>query len=685
MPRCRNCAQELSVNSAFCGACGVAVITKSPSSRRRKVPWVTIGLTAVGVVSLVLIGFRFISKNSAEYVGGAGSPEAAVEQFALALSSEDVFAATSYIAPDEIDGLTDVLDSFLSVIDAGSGGLVNGTDVEVEIEVTDLSSSMQGDNASIVSFTVSGSVTPGVTNGPVGVALPASLTFGAEELDDLYPGRGDEVDVVTVKLGSKWFVSPMLTMGHIFVERYDLANGDFDIVGSNRQGGGVDPEDAVDGMFRAIENREAEDLADFLGGGEGRLAAVFSDAIDELLGEISPDVNYSIDAQLSPGEDNRVILDDIEVAYSDLYNSGSVEVDGDCVAVMNGFGERDRVCWLDELPLIADVDNTIEFVTVREGGATRVRLIPSITDIAARLVPAFDRQTYLYATEFDWADTATAVAVGSDTAINLDGALYAVHEFEALANQRYRVTSDLSSQLWYRNEEGTWEKSWSSSITPKSATKVRVVTRAEERCSEICFPESGGSDTLRVRAVPVQTGPFPSKLVGELGPGDEILFILDVSTTANVQMVFNAGGSFVWDFVDRPAYFDGTLYVLEPGQVSISVVNNGSDRGSFELFPEQVRVGFDGARRLVVNLSAGAISTRVYLPAGSSTITAIPLDGQDIVLYVSSTPPCSSDVGGYGDAESCRVFTEFGRSGYLIDVRGYGYSDERGQVELVLS
>jgi hypothetical protein len=653
-------------------------------------PRAAVGLAAIGVVSLGVIGFRLISNTNADFVGGAGSPEAAVEQFALALGSEDVFAATSFIAPDEIDGFTDVLNSFLSVIDAGSGGLVDGTDFEVEIELTDVSASMQGDSAAIVSFEVSGSIAPGVTSGPLSVALPSSVTFRTEDLIDLYSGRGDEIDVVTVKLGDKWFVSPMLTMGHLFVENNDLPDGDYDIIGSKRQGGGADPEDAVDAMLKAIEDRDSEDFADSLGGGEGRFARVFSDAIDELLGEISPDVDYSIDARISPGEGGRVVLEDIEVSYSDSYSNGSVEVDGDCVAVVDQYGESDRECLLDELPLITDVDSSIEFRTVEEGGGRRVRLVPLITEIAARLIPAFDRQTYLYAVGLEWSDTATAVAVGSDTDFDLDDAWYAVFEFDALANQRYRVTTDRNLRLWYRGEDGSWENSWSGSLTPETDTKVRVVTSADADfgCDEtlipICFPEAGGSGTLRVRAVPVQTGEFPAILVGELGPGDEIMFVLDVVSAANIQISFNAGEFFSWNFVGTNWDYDGDVgYVLEPGQVSISVFNYGSERGAFELVSEQTRVGFEGSSRVVVDISGGGSSTRVYLPNGISNITAFPLDDQDIVLELQYFG-CTADDGYDGDAERCRVsVSEPGW--YEINVRGYGVSNDYGQVELVLS
>ncbi len=688
MATCSNCTNALSADAAFCTICGEPVAALSPPPHRRSVPWVATGLGAVGLIALGLVGFRLLSTSNSEFVGGASSPEVAVEEFVSALASEDVFAAVGYIAPDEIDGASDVLDALLSKVDGDTGGLANGSDLAVELELVDVSTSMEGDNAAIVSFEVSGSIGSGETSGPVSVALPSSASFSADDLDGLYPGTGSEVEVVTVKLGGNWYVSPMLSFGHLIVENGDLPSGDFDRVGTERRGGAQDPEEAVDNMFAAIEDRNADDLAESLGGGEGRFATVFSDAIDELFAEIGSDVGYTVDARTSAGDGDDVVLDDVEVSWFDAYSSGSVEVKDDCIAAEDEYGDRDRVCLLDELALTEDVDGTVELLTVKEDDGWRVRLVPTITDVAARFVPALDRQAFLYAAGLEWADTATPVTVGTDTDIDLDDVWYSVHEFDAVAGQRYRVSTDRDeSRLWWQDADGNWDDTWSRTVTPEVDTKVRVVTRADvdyDNCYGMCLPDAGGSDTLRVRAVPVQTGPFPAVLSGELDPGDEILFVLDVAAAENIQVAFSADDSISWDLVDGDyGYLAENAYSIEPGTISIAVWNNGSSSGSFELSPSQVVAGFGGSDRVTVDIGSGSGSADVVLPPGSWTVTAQPLDGQDIVLSIPSFD-CVVDSGVEGDAEQCFASADVATTA-RVEVTGWQTSDEYGQVELVLS
>ncbi len=674
-------------DAAFCPSCG-APAPVAPASRKRSVPWLAALLGVVGLVAFGVLGFRLFSTSASEFVGGASSPESAVEEFTSALASEDVFAAVGFIAPDEIDGASDVLGALLSTIDGDSGGLAEGTDLKVELELADVSASMQGDDAAIVSFEVAGSIGAGETGGPVSVALPSSASFRADDLEDLYPGSGAEVEVVTVKLGGNWYVSPMLSFGHLIVENADLPSGDFDRVGAERRGGATDPEDAVEAMVAAIEDRDAEDFAESLGGGEGRFATVFVDAIDELLAEIGPDVGYAVNVRTSRGDGDDVVLDDVEVSWFDANGSGNVEVKDDCIAAEDEYGDRDRICLLDELPLTQDVDGTIEMQTVNEDDGWRVRLVPTVTDAAARLVPAFDRQTFLYAGGLEWADTATPVAVGSDTDIDLDDVWYTVHEFDAVAGQRYRVSTDRDeSRLWFRNAEGNWDDTWTRTLTPEADTKVRVVTRADvdyDDCDWICLPDAGGSDTLRIRAVPVQTGPFPAVLSGELGPGDEILFDLDVAAAENIRVALNADESVSWAFVDgNYGYLAEDTYSIEPGSISIAVWNNGAASGTFELVPSQVVVGFNGSDRVTVDLGSGFAAAEVALPPGSWTIAARPLDGQDVILTVPSFD-CFVDGGVGGDTERCSVSVDRSTTA-TVEVTGWRNSDAYGQVELVLS
>ena len=664
MPTCLNCAQSLAGDAAFCPTCGAPV--PPASRRRRKAPILAAVVGVVGVVALGVVGFRLFSSTSSAFVGGASSPEAAIEELAAALAAEDVFAAVGYIAPDEIDGASDVLDSFIATIDDGSGGIGDGTDYTVDLAPTGVNASMQGDDAAIVSFEMSGSIGSGETDGPAGVALPSSASFTASDLEELFPGGGDEVELVTVRLGGNWYVSPMLSLGNLIAEQGDLPSGDFDRVGEERQGGAKDPEAAVEAMFSAIEDRNVDDLAESLGGGEGRFATVFTDAIDELLGEIPSDVTYSVDVRTSPADGEAVTVDDVEVAYSDSYGFGSVEVKGDCIATQDEYGESDRVCVLDELPLTADVDDTIEMQTVEEDGGTRVRLVPTITDIAARLVPAIDRQTFMYAAGLQWADAATPVAVGTDVDVDFGGSLYKVFEFPAQAGTRYRVSAKGDVDIYVQRDDGTWEfvtdssgydDNWGgSSIDVEEDSMVRVVVESEvDDCEGFCLPGGEGTDVVRVRQVPVQTGEFPAVLSGELAPGDEIVFDLNVASAENAQIDFSASEALEWGFDDfYPQSVGDSSYALEAGPLRIYVRNNGSTVEPFELSPSEMSVGFGGSSTAVVSLDSGPVPTEVVLQPGTWVIRAVPLDGQDIVLEVAQLD-CYNDAGVQGDVEECYI------------------------------
>ncbi|MET1003302.1 MAG: hypothetical protein ABWZ15_15950 [Acidimicrobiia bacterium] len=76
--------------------------------RRTRRPWRT-ALTAGGLAALLGVGTLGIV--SVLGGGGADSPEGAVKQFADALEHEDPLAAVAVLAPDEVRGLSDAVDS----------------------------------------------------------------------------------------------------------------------------------------------------------------------------------------------------------------------------------------------------------------------------------------------------------------------------------------------------------------------------------------------------------------------------------------------------------------------------------------------------------------------------------------------------------------------------------------------
>jgi hypothetical protein len=564
---------------------------------------VGVGLAVVGLGAAAFLAFRFVTGGD-NVAGGASSPEAVVEEMVEAINAKDPLAAVSLMAPDELDGIdvliedtTNNLDELgLNPLDADDGDFV------VDLEASQVDVSMEGDNAAIVSFELSGDVE--VPEDGAGIFTTLGFTnggFDSSDLEGALPGGGDEVDMIVVKLDGKWFASPMLTGGHYIVENAGLPSGEYDLVGAAERNAGADTaDDAVQALVDVINEPDAEELAAVLGGGEGRTALVFRDAIDELFSDIDTST-YEVSLSTDELDDGRIELSDVEIQSEDEYGgSSSISIDEDCATERYDDGSPIETCLLERFGIedSNDVDTSLWLDTVTEDGSSRVRIVPTLTDVLGRFVGLFDdRQELLYAVNAAQLDEATTVAPGNDVEIEFDGQLYSVNEFPIEEGEVYNVTvsDDALFDMYVQYDGSSLDYQYSSSFTADTDGMARIVVYSEPDvvgdCAEEynCRPSGEGSATLRIRQATRQTVSFPTIVSGELGPGDVRIFELDVTESETVLIAVD-GASVAWEIPnDFDIYVDFETYALVPGTYEMVVYNTSGDESTaYEIVPTPV-------------------------------------------------------------------------------------------------
>ena len=554
---------------------------------------------ALGVIGLLLVGFvafRFIAGGDG-VSGGASSPEAVIDEMVEAINAEDPLAVVNLMAPDELDGFDDLVADATELYDTlGIEELLTGEieerelAVDIEIDADDIDVSMEGENAAIVSFELEGEIeAQGEDN--FGVLNSDRETFESSDFESVLPNGSDAVEVIMVKIDGKWFMSPMLTLGHLFVENTNLPAGDYDRIGTaDRAEGGSSPVDAVNEFVDAINDLDASALAASLGGGEGRVMLVFGDAIDEGFDEVNAGldrdgVRFDLSVQTEDIGDGRVQLDEVELDFRGELDDASVTLEDDCITIRDQGLEVSGGCLLDALDLDAELDTTLWLDTVREDGSHRVRVIPSITDVMRRFINVIDdRQTALIAAEVSYLDDATEVDVNTDIDIDFDGQRFTVHEFEIANGEHYNVsaTGDTRIELWVDTGFG-FDRRFGNEIDAFSDGLVRVVTFSDiddEFCTPAldCLPTGDGETTLRIRQGARQTVPFPSVLSGQLGPSDVRVFELEVAVGETVEILVTRDSDIRWGIQDDfDIRLEPGVFEFPPGTYELVIVNVNAD------------------------------------------------------------------------------------------------------------
>lgn len=558
---------------------------------------------ALGVVGLLAVGFlavRFLLGGAD--TGGASSPEAVVEEMVAAINAQDPLAVVSLMAPDELDGVdTLVEDTAAYYRDLGLDTLVDeagGSDdfeLTIELDADRIDVQMEGDRAAIVSFELDGRVeVDGVDDA---VFDDDTFEFTSRDLEGALPNGGDEIELIAVEIDGRWYASPMLTAGHYIVENTDLPAGDYRRIGADRAPGASSPLEAVDALVDVINDPDADDLAAALGGGEGRVAVAFRDAIDEGFSEIETgEVRYDLSIEGEDVGSGRVEFRSIDLSVRDDFSTASVSIEEDCITLREDGARTDRSCLLDALDFggADDLDTTLFVDTVSEDGGRRVRIVPTVTDVIGRLLRVFgDRQDLLYAIESPQLDDANTVEPGSDIDIEFDGQLYAVNEFTIEEGEAYNVTATDDTVFEVFVDEGFGlERRFSEDFVAEGDGVARVVTYSEfddrdEGCALTRCPPSGRGDaTIRIRQGGRQTVPFPQRITGEFGPGDVRVFELEVAARQTVRI--DVQGDFIGsEFVDGFQYrVDDDVYDLPAGTYELVVFNrSGDDDTSYDIVP----------------------------------------------------------------------------------------------------
>ncbi len=563
-----------------------------------------LGLGVVGLLAIGFLALRFLLGGDAS--GGASSPEAVVDEMVAAINAQDPLAVVDLMAPDELDGVDQLVEDGSQYIeDLGLDTLLDenqddgsSIDVVIDIAADRVDVSMEGERAAVVSFQVSGDIETSGNDAMNEAFGDEDISFDSGDLDESFPTDSGDVEIVVVELDGQWYLSPMLTMGHYIVQAADLPPGEYDQIGGDRDPGADSPVDAVQALVDVINDPDADALAAVLGGGEGRVALAFRDAIDEGFAEIdSGDVSYELTVDTEDVGSGRVELGLVELQVTGgPDDSATVTIEDDCLRVRDNGETVTDECLLDllDLPTATDLDTTLWLDTVEEDGGRRVRIVPTVTDVLGRFLTVIDdRQTLLFVTDSAQRDDATVVEPGSDIEIEFDGQLYAVNEFQIEQGEVYNVTASDGTEVevFADGEFGSLQPQFGNEFEAEVDGVARVVTYSEiddeGDCGLLpCLPTGEGSTTLRIRQAGRQALPFPTRISGDFGPGDVRIFELEVETQQQIRIDVTGEG-IEWRIRDDfEVSIDVDTYDFPPGTYELIVVNtSGENDTSYQISP----------------------------------------------------------------------------------------------------
>lgn len=697
---CPTCGTPEALHAQFCTSCGrrladtedegagalpsgVVPSRSSGPSRgvRRSRTWLVAAGAVVGVAAIAAIITTVLRGSGAS--GGAKSPAEAVTVLAEALSADDLLAAVDVVAPDEAAGVHGLLTAIKDRAAVEQvPGLTGGEGIDVDIEVGSPSVNEVGDHAAIVGVDIDARLTSSTT-GPLGLVLPAASEDSVQ------------LEVVTVRIDGGWYVSPLLTLGHVLVERHDLPRGDYRALDDDRElgDGADDPDAAVDQLFESIAESDVDAAIDVLGTGEARFGRVFGDAIEELLDEVPEDrVAYQGSSLEDLGDGRRHVRGaELEITADDG-SVTDVEVDDDCITVSSpgdvDEGERERrVCLTRHLDLLAPLERDgVVLRTVDAAGGHRVAVLASAADHATELVATLPRDALFAVLDAEHLDTATPLPIGGDdVAFDLSDRLYQTFEFPVTAGMSYQVTRELEDgeswdEVFLRNAEGVWQREYADVLRPEVDGIARVVVHAHGDCSVVCMPD-GGTGSLRVRQAGTQDVAFPATYAGELGAGDLTILAFDVPNAEHlyIDVVNGEVATQVIDADGRVVATTSSSFEAPPGRYELVVTNRGSERTAFEVLATTAAAAttFTGGRTSVDVPLASSTPIELAVVAGTAVeVHAVGDDDQDIELHIlwpDGTECHADDV--YGSRpERCEA--EMSVSGTAtVTVSAYGFDD----------
>ncbi len=346
----------------------------------------------VAMIAAGFVGWHFFWPR-----GGAGSPEEAAENLVLAAADQDAVGVLDMVSPAEVDGIDDV---YAAARDrAEDEELVEGDGVTeaLDVELSDLEWEVDelGDDLALVTL-VDG--TYDVSWDPD--ELPERLDFLADaseeesesgDLEELFDG--EEPSVTTVKIGGRWYVTMFGTIAHYAYqdgeeqadyEDISLEDPDWDLAGEDVEPIiGDDPEEVIENLVEAVNAGDAEEVLANLPEDLVRPLRPYVPVIEGLQDEAGWGEEIGLEVGATDLELETEDLDDGKVKVvieegtfsgtawedDDDYDSGSVEIDGDCIEAYENGEYEDGGCLSDE-EYAADlgVDEFFFVVTEVDGG-----------------------------------------------------------------------------------------------------------------------------------------------------------------------------------------------------------------------------------------------------------------------------------------------------------------------------
>ena len=416
-----------------------------PRSRRRIGLWIGVGLGAVALVAVGVVGWLLVGSKLLP----ARSPEAAVDRLVDGISGKDPLAVYGALSPSEVslfrsgfeglDGLA--ADPGPTLDPQAQQAWQDALDsVSITVEGVELESTPIGDGLAKVavvqgSVTIEGDpelITDAVLEamrgmlaeaGPSGTAWlddPAERDSMVEELADSLPFtaspadewqvRGEAPYVVAVHEGRGWYVSPLMTLGEYLITEMGLDRGE--MPDGARAPSYDTPEEAAEAATVGLVDLlvgESAGLTGALAKAESRFATVY---LEPMLAELDP-AELGLDRvevttarfEVLESDDDRAVLgvSNLVLELTSDGQTGSMRYDGDCFSIeAPGVGET-PVC-MSDVPLYAELGlGRTAFVAVREDGGWRVSVIATFAEqmvSAAQAIATLAEDGRLY--DEDW-------------------------------------------------------------------------------------------------------------------------------------------------------------------------------------------------------------------------------------------------------------------------------------------
>ena len=671
-----------------------------PASRGSGRRWLIAGCAVLALAVAGVVAW-LVLRSDETAAGGAGSPEDVASGFAEAMSNEDLLAAAAYMSPLETPGLEQLLTTLRDAAkEQGIAGLSAGDGLDVQLDLRPDRVTELADGIARVELSMDLSI-EGTPTGPVGELLAdGSVRIDERDVEDAL--RADAFSVVVVRESGRWYVSPMLTAGEYAADALDLPSPRYDQAEAPEdERTATDEEGAVELVGDAIEERDASLAAGAFAPGEARFVRVFGRAIDDLLDRWDGDISFESLA-MSEVDTDRWSIDHVEVSAqpADAYSVSGVQLDDDCALWVHDL-DVDEIC-LHDLDWLTDPLDPERVVlhTSNDGSTAHIELMATVIDDLGQLATRVTRLTLLEALDLELLETPEPLTVDEPLTLSFTGDEYHVVEWIAADDRWYLLESEgdigMDAELYVDDGDGGWSwMDWAEEdgtvITPQDAgRRIRAVVRSGVDCSDDCTREDGEL-VLHVRRLQLIDASVGTVVKPLLGPGVSVLLDIDADDLHRYEVTTETPG------VELRSVEFGSVYELSrdddgyvPGPyadtLQILVTNTGTEEVRAEVALREHDLADEGGGEIPsgegvsLDFAEGRATYDFEVADASSiTVTAVPEDGQDLVLDVEPCDFCFADSGYAGDSETT-TFAPDGETSFTVTVTGFTEDDAFGTV-----